>query len=505
MNWNNKIGTAQRELLTAMGYDCLPSDHNPITYALKSNNFLDQYGHLRIARNRTQMSRLAVICQMEVYDRERGPDGDGQQKGLRRQWYSWYKTRFAQPYHKELNEHAEPAKRSEFNGTGWAGRMSQTYGWLVDNLDVTYRDLWVDDASRMMERTLGYSGEQYRKALELYAEHTPPLHQKLFKNFNIIIAVEKDSLYADFRTAAYALGASVLVSGKGKMSKAATERFLRNYFDWTEYTDLLPLIILHVSDHDYDGEQVIGPTFAEQARRYVKNVYEARVGIDPSQVGNWQDDWYEVKTGNSAYIQWAENKGLFLATCLDCSHAWATQSADTTTCPECNQFAETIDISCDQPHGFEVEALPTRTYYALMVKALLSLLPFDWLVGKLRDECKADGRAAARGIQESILGKNDDYQALLKEFNRLEKIKAAFEQKTLDKLVGLGEPLIDNWRDDDDDPRPEHFQLHVKGSDTWTGPWRPFSQGDRTAKLVGYLRKREGALIADFENESLDW
>lgn len=500
MNWTCKISDAQQELLDNLrAYGDISADRNPITNALKSGDFLERYGHLKIARNRTQMSRLAVICQMEVYDRESGPDGDGQRKGLRRQWYTWYKTRFAQPYHKEI------APGKEFNGTGWAGRMSQTYGWLVDNLDVTYRDLWVDDASRMMERTLGYSGEQYRKALELYAEHTPPLHQKLFENFHIIVAVEKDSLYADFRAAARALGASVLVSGKGKMSKAATERFLRNHFGWTEYTDNLPLIFLHISDHDYDGEQVIGPTFAEQARRYVKNVYEARVGIDPSQVENWQDDWYEVKTGNSAYIRWAESKGLFLATCLDCSHAWATQSADTTTCPECDQFAEKIDISYDQPHGFEVEALPTRVYYALMVKALLSLLPFDWLVGKLRDACKADEGTAARNIQAGILEKNKDYQNLLAEFNRLEEIKAAFENKIVDELSGLGAPLVENWRNDDDDPKPQHFQLHVKGSDTRTGPWRPFSQGDRTAKLVGYLRKREAAAIAGFENESLDW
>lgn len=497
MNWNHKLTTAQRELLAAMGYDYLPADHNPVTRALETGDFLERYGHIKLTGNRTQMSRLAVVCQMEVYDSERGPEGDGKQKGLRRQWYSWYKTRFAQPYHKQIGG------GPEFNGTGWAGRMSQTYGWLVDNADVTYRDLWVDDASRMMESTLGYSGKQYRRALELYAEHTPPLHQKLISGLNIIIAVEKDSLYADFRAAAYALGASVLVSGKGKMSKAATERFLRNHFDWTGYTDRLPLIVLHISDHDYDGEQVIGPTFAEQARRYVKNVYEARVGIDPSQVEDWQDNWYEVKTGNSAYIKWAEDKALFWAGCESCGHEWAGRGVEP-ECPECGRWAE-LDTSYDQPHGFEVEALPTRAYYTLMVKALLSLMPLDWLVDKLRDECKADEHAAARNIQAGVLEKNTDYQTLLEEFDRLKEIKGAFERKVQDELADLGAPLVENWHDDGDDPTPEHFEQHVKGADAWTGPWRPFDQGDRTQALIEHLRKEEAALIADFENESLDW
>jgi len=478
MNWDNKVSTKQRELLTALGYDWLPTDHNPITKALESGDFLERYEHLKIARNRTQISQLAVICQMNVYDQERGPDGDGERKGLRRQWYSWYKTRFAQAYHKEIDPD------SEFNGTGWAGRMSQTYGWLVDNLDVTYKDLWVDDASRMMERW----------------------YERLFQSCNIIVAVEKDSLFSDFKAAAHALGAVSLLSGKGKTSKAATEKQLREHFGWDTHYDPFtaddPLIVLHISDHDYDGEQVIGPTFAEQARRYTPHILEARVGVKPDHVTDWQDNWYEVKVNNSGYIQWSKEKALFWAEC-DCGYGWAAQGIDM-YCPECNAFVA-LDIEQHQPHGFEVESLPTRAYYTLLVQALLEVLPFEYIISKLRDECKADEHTAARDIQAGILEKNAAYQALLEEFDRLEEIKDAFEQKILGELANIGAPLVENWRNDGDDPTPEHFERHVKSAQNYTGPWRPFSQRDRTQKLIEHLQNQETILINDFENESLDW
>ena len=479
MNWYNKLGGFGKKLLGELGYDYLPTDHNPITRALEEGDFLTRYAYIKGVENRTRMSRLAVICQMAVYDNGRGPDGDGKQKGLRRQWYSWFKTRFAQPYHNQVDA------GTEFNGTGWAGRMSQTYGWLVDNANVTYRDLWVDDASRMMERW----------------------HARLFAECNIIVAVEKDSLFSDFKAAAHALGAVSLLSGKGKTSKAATEKQLREHFGWDAHYDPFTaddqLIILHISDHDYDGEQVIGPTFAEQARRYTSHILEARVGIKPESVDDWQANWYEVKTNNSGYISWSEEKALFWAVCDFCGHEWAAQGVNL-TCSECGGIV-TLDVDDWQPHGFEVESLPTRAYYTLLVRALLEVLPFEYVVSKLRDECKADAYSAADYIQASILEKNADYQALLEEFARLEDIKDAFERKVKDTLSELGEPHIEDWRDDGDDPEPRDFEQHVYKAQDWTGPWRPFSDRDRTAKLVEYLRDEQADIITDFENESLDW
>jgi hypothetical protein len=478
MNWEHKLTSSQKKVLYELGYHRLPDDHNPITRALENGEFMELCDHLDIARNRTRMSRLAVICQMAVYDQQRGPDSDGR-KGLRRQWYSWFKTRFAQPYHNLV----DPDK--EFDGTLWAGRMSQTYGWLVDNANVTYRDLWVDDASRMMERW----------------------HERLFYGCNIVVAVEKDSLFADFKAAAHALGAVSLLSGKGKSSKAATEKMLREHFGWCDHDEVFtagePLIVLHITDHDYDGERVIGPTFAEQARRYTSHILEARVGIKPESVDDWQANWYEVKTNNSGYISWSEEKALFMAHCDFCGHSWGAQGVSV-ICPDCNSPVR-LDLADCQPYGFEVEALPTRTYYALLVRALLEVLSFDYIVAKLRDECQANANWAAEQIKDDILAENDSYQALLKEFERLEEIKGEFEQHIQDELEALGAPHIDDWRDDGDDPKPTDFERHVKGAQSYTAPWRPFSVRDRTAKLVEYLRKNEDNLISDLESEALDW
>jgi hypothetical protein len=488
MNWESKLTKGQWAILRELGYYRLPDDHNPITRALENGEFMELCGHLDIARNRTRMSRLAVICQMAVYDQQRGPDGDGC-KGLRRQWYSWFKTRFAQPYHGQVDPD------SEFNGTQWAGRMSQTYGWLVDNASVTYKDLWVDDASRMMERW----------------------HERLFYGCHIVVAVEKDSLFADFKAAAHALGAVSLLSGKGKNSKAATEKMLREHFGWDSRYDPFtadePLIVLHISDHDFDGEAVIGPTFGEQARRYTSHILEARVGVKPEHVDDWQGSWYDVKVNNSGYIKWSEEKALFLAECFACGYFWPVIGLKSEgayidkphTCPECGRAALPISVDDNQPHGFEVEALPTRAYYVPLVKALLEVLPFEYIVSKLRDECQANANWAAGQIRDNILAANDSYQALLKEFDRLEEIKAEFEQRVQDELEALGAPHIDDWRNDGDDPEPADFERHVKGAQSYTGPWRPFSERDRTTSLVEHLRENESDTISDFENEIIEW
>lgn len=493
MNWTDKINGFGKELLGAMGYDLeylAYNDHNPISRGLESPDFVEQFGHIK-GFNRTQLSRLATVCQMMVYDNQHGPEKDGKQKGLRRQWYAWYKVHFAQPLHSQL----DPEK--EFNGTLWAGRLSQTYAWLVDNAGVTYRDLWVDDASRMMKKWW----------------------ERLFNDCHIIVAVEKDSLFGDFEAAGHALGARTLLSGKGKNSKAATEKLLREHFGWREYNDPFtaddPLYIIHISDHDFDGEAVIGPTFAQQARRYTPHVLEARVGVKPEHVDDWQASWYDVKVNNSGYIRWSEEKALFLAVCSDNpNHNWpvmGTTDSESTwmenrhTCPMCGCVAQVVLIDDYQPHGFEVEALPTRAYYSLLVTALLEVLPFDYIIDRLRDECQADSDAAAASIQGDILENNEGYQAMLKEFDRLNTIKAKFEREVLDALEDLGAPLVDDWRDDGDDPKPKDYERYVGGADDYTGPWRPFDQQDRTDKLIEHLEKEEAETITAFEEQVLDW
>jgi hypothetical protein len=428
---------------------------------------------------------------MAVYDHNDGPDGDGKPKGLRRQWYSWFKTRFAQPFSAQLAAHGDEKEMDGFDGTGWAGRLSTVYGALVDSKNVTYRDLWVDDASRMMDRNW----------------------QALFNGCHIIIAVEKDSLFADFKAGSKALGAISLVSGKGKQSKAATEKLLREHFGWRPthdpFSEDRPLIILHISDHDFDGEAVIGPTFGEQARRYTDHILEARVGIKPENVDDWQSDWYDVKTTNNGYITWAESVGLYLAECPVCAGKWPVQGIGPHECPIC-ETETTLVIKMgkkviDQPHGFEVEALPTRNYYRLLVDALLQVLPFETIVERLRDECTASHYDAAETIKNGILQHNDSYQALLREFDRLEEIKAEFEERVKSHFQEAGYNHVSDWRHLEPDPTPDEYEAYVEDANDWSEPWRPFSRELRTRELTEFLRQDQYSHIVDYENEIIEW
>lgn len=303
-NWSDFLDGFGIRMLEELGEDAsyLSGEYNPITQALKNDpEFVAKYQGLK-GFNRKGLSRVATICQMAVFDRQDGPERDGKRKALRRHWYSWYKQ-FAQNLSGQLGEDLQ----SERWGLNWNGRQSQIYAEYVDKAGLTYKDLWIEDASRMIEH----------------------FWDKLFSTCHIVIAVEKDSLFADFKSAAKAIGASAVFSGKGKSSKAATEKMLREVFYWSQdgsAFDNDPLIILHISDHDFDGEAVIGPTFATQARRYTNNVLEARVGIRPRNVtdkGHSLDDkWYQIKLSNSGYERWAEKKALFLARCQNCGRNW---------------------------------------------------------------------------------------------------------------------------------------------------------------------------------------
>lgn len=541
MNWTDKINGFGKELLGAMGYDLRDlqySDHNPISKGLESPGFVERFSHIK-GFNRTQLSRLATVCQMMVYDEQNGPEMDGREASLREQWYRWYKVKFAQPLAIQLGDKMELNELGvmDIDGRAWFGRMSQTYGWIVANCDVTYKQMWVEDSSRKMDR----------------------FYTELFRNANIIVALEKDGMVKRFTAMSKALGARSIYSGKGKSSRAAIELLLRNHFGWNErhnpFSTENPLVVIYVSDYDYDGEAVIGPTFAKQIRRYTPHVLEARVGIGPAQVKEagyeWPDTWYLVKIkNNKGYINWTHGKGLFWAKCQDCGHLWPVLSSEQHDCPQCAGLSGEIELGivdvtcghCDYSwrgkssdysldsikyrqcpecagkdafqvgasptaYGFEVEALYTKDYTPLLVDAYLSVVPFQYVVGKLRDECQADSTAAAEKIRSDILADNKSYQALLeklKEFDRMNEVKANFEQHILDELDELGAELIDDWRDNGDDPTPEDYKRYV--GDTYNyGPWRPFDQQDRTDKLIEHLEKEEAKIITAFEKQVLEW
>ena len=90
VDWNSLIDEWGQEMLYELGcnpYD-LPTDQNPVTQEIKSNPFFVQDHEHDRRFNRTSVSRLASICQMIIYDRQGGPEGDGKSKALRRHWYA---------------------------------------------------------------------------------------------------------------------------------------------------------------------------------------------------------------------------------------------------------------------------------------------------------------------------------------------------------------------------------------------------------------------------------
>jgi len=491
MRWENLLDSFGHSILEALGEDpyYLPTDHNPITQALKDSQFIEKYGDMP-GFSRASLARAAVLCQMVIFDASGGPDEDGDAKALRRHWYQYFKTEFAQPLAHLLGDVTINAQGvAVVNDLAWTQRLSTTYAYFVDRCGVTYKDLWVKDASRMMES----------------------FWDVLFRGCHIVLCVEKDSLFDDFIAAAKALGAKAAYSGKGKTSKAATEKLLRDAFGWRKDYDPFsfenPLIIIHLSDFDFDGEAVIGPTFGEQARRYTQWVVEARIGIEPKQVTNegleLPDKWYIVKTSNNGYVRWAERQALYHARC-ECGHVWAVQGINGHYCPVCQSPVE-LDARRDDPHGLEVEALKTRDYYGLVVTALLEVLPIDYIIDKLRDECVANSYDAAREVTEDVLAQNPDYQRLLQEFDRLNEIKQEFEDQVRDELEAVAAPHEEDWRDDDDDPTEEDFQKHVVSATDYTGPWRPFRKSDRTAELVKWLREEAEDTIQELAAEPIEW
>jgi hypothetical protein len=480
-DWNSKLNQFDRNLideLSKAGVSGASGTGNLISDAMVSDfdgkNFVERFGKMK-GFSKSSVSRLATICQMMVYDRDGGPDGDNEQKGLRRHWYAWFKVSFAQDFSNQLGALGDKKEAKGFDGRAWAGRLSLIYSNLVDDEDVTYKDLWVSDASRL---TKSFWGD-------------------LFQYANIILCVEKDSLFGDFEAAAKAIGAKVLVSGRGKMSKAATELVLRKHFNWRNrfsnpFSSENPLIVLSITDWDYDGESVIAPTFAEQARRYTEHVAEARVGIFPEQGIEKSGPLFEAKTNNATYCDWIDENGLFELECAACGHKWVHIGAQATNCPSCDSFVFfAVALAKGQvgetAYGYEVEAIRTRDYYPMIVDALLKVLDWETLVETMRDECQASSYAAAGKVWSTIERENETLKKLNETIDKLEQYRDAFEQDVKGHFQLVGEPHVDDWRDDDDDPKPEDFRQYVADANKYADAWRPFNAQDRTASLVHFL------------------
>ena len=104
-----------------------------------------------------------------------------------------------------------------------------------------------------------------------------------------------------------------------------------------------------------------------------------------------------------------------------------------------------------------------------------------------------------------MLKQNESYQALLREFDRVEAIKADFERQVREPLAEAGNPHIHDWRDDNRDPTPNHFRHDVRSRKDGTRPWQPFQRSKLTRKLADWLRTELGDEIDDMPQEAIEW
>lgn len=436
--------------------------------------------------NMAGTSRAVVLCQMMLYDRIGGPDGDNKPKGLRRHWYAYYKV-FAQMFAHALGKTTINAQGvAEMNDLQWSGRLSQTYAGFVDGREVTYREMWVEDASRMME-VFGRENQ-------------------LFNNFQLVIAVEKDSLFQDFVSAAQAMGAMAVISGKGKNSKAATELMLRKAGWTSEYDPMAynPTYVLHLSDHDFDGEGVIGPTFGSQIDRYCHNIIEARIGVHPQQVEEKTPDaWeasYQVKVSNKGYREWADGKALFWAECRQCGHNQYVIGVDSygdafTECYNCGQYSLAVpEDSYKRPHGFEVESLKTTDYYEAMVDALLSLIDWDDLVYEIRGSAEPPAWEVVEKVKREYLEQNPKWvkvNAARKALSKAQQtLEWSIEQSIQERVQSATDATKDEWMYLGEDPLEDDFRSYVvrSGRNGYGYAWQPFDLSERIDIVVEELK-----------------
>lgn len=428
-------------VLALLNLDSLPDDYNPVTRALKENpaDFVAGVKAIKKAC-RDDLARLAILAQTKVFDWENGPDQDGERKGLRRHWYAWYKGDLAQPLSEALGEDIQDKNWQ----TNWVGRQSTVCKNLVFDEGLTYHQLWIKDSDRMM------------------ATQNKPL----FSGCHIILVVEKNSLFDDFQRVCKRLGAKALYSSKGKSSCAAIEKILRDGWYWDTWHDPFsadnPLYIIHLSDYDYDGHAVIGPTVGEQCRRYTPHTREARIGINPEQVTEagyeLADKWYQISTGHQAAKDWAETMAL------------------------------------EKKYGFEIEALRTPTYYPLLVKALLSILDFDYVVERLREDCRPNVWWATDLAKLEILSRDDEYQHLKSQLD-------AYEQMVDSEIERLADELADDVEPPEGEPTELEYISWVENTYQDT-PWRPFSEDAQTNALARLVIDQAGDFsFLDFEAE----
>lgn len=513
VNWLSKLDGYALALVNSLGYDPYElqglisrNRENPLVSALRSDpkRFVAACSEAANggAPNLDGTSRAVVLCQMVLYDLQGGPEGDFKEKALRRHWYAYFKQ-FAQMFAFALGK-VRPNDQGvdEMVDIQWSSRLSKVYSDFVDNGNVTYLDLWVEDASRMTD---------------IIGRNDP-----LIPGINLVLAVEKDSLFGDFKGAARAVGAMALFSGKGKMSKAATEKALR-LLGWTADSDPFDsgVSVITLSDYDYDGHGVIMPTFGEQMRRYVRQVFEERIGVQPNQVVESTDDaWnasYQIKVSNEGYRRWADENALFWGECSNCGHEQFTvglsevemgerlekgklvkypvSGIGSDGCAVCDNEIIVTSGEIEEPHGYEVESLRSADYYRAIVRAILRLFRLDFILERMRAFIAPSKYGIQNRMVEERLENNERYQKIQKAIDRLgeaqQQLRENIEGELDNEISETINSTADEWQALGDDPTEEDFEDYVvnQAASSWATVWRPFSQEDRNRFIIDRLNE----------------
>lgn len=495
MDWDRFLTEDDKTFLRRLGHHYLPADQNAVISALEQGiNIVE----LHPKATMIGLSKLAILNQMVVWDRSNGPEGDGLRKALRRHWYRYFKTKVAQPMSPLFDQDPQDPRW----GLNWSGRLSEAYADLVDTGHITYHDLWVEDASRMyqvLEETLG-------------------------DMITLIICVEKDSLFADFLPLAKAIGARVVISGKGKNSKAATEKMIMealeetrkspwkgDYLDQFDYDN--PIVVLTIADYDKDGEGVIAPTFEQQMLRYIdpQLVTWAHIGITPRIVedaGYRLDDViYQIKLSDNSYREWAADKAMFYVPCPHCGHMFLSQAAWQNgyepigqECPNCHAEHEfEIDVSQigkkTQAFGLEVEAVQTSEFFAAIAHTVAQIVGWDKIIRRLREKATPDLWSATWTLRRNALEQNPVYtdirqqqEVLRQEMNRMEE---EADRIIWDRALDYRQAYVDEG----DDPDLEDFIYYAANAANANAPWQPFNVYRRTQLMVQDFTQNESNIF----------
>lgn len=515
-------------------------NENPINQIVKSDDLWELYQERCGQQNGTSMLRSQIICQQAMWhhgNRGTGPEGDGLPKTLRKLWYAGHKDAI-QHISKRLGVWRDG---DQMNDTGANGAMCGTYQeFVVDRATVTYLDMFAKDGSRQFEQ------------IPSYQRLPSPLS-------NIVFCIEKDAAYEDCMRIAKALGARVALSGGGKMSRAGTERMIReclsHYFETPtpgdSVTEKDPLYVLVISDWDYDGEAVIAPTFVNQMERYIDPdlIKWCRVGIKPGQV---EDAGYDVSETaymvkahvNSAYSRWCRENGVFVyedRTYYNLDELWADL-------PDWQQD-EWLDVmlgALEQkegkrdrkaiekeygyipadyqvlaqyhaplvalykhiaPLGYELDAIRRTEYADIIIEGLLTMVDWDTYLEALSQKAWADPQEVIAALQRKVLNTNADYSDLT---DHIRELESWFEGKVAD-LRGTAEdfenhvrrtiePLVESWKDD---PRISEYDSTAERDDmaehlqrvSAWDHWQPFDQGARNRRLQQIVETEEHSTL----------